>query len=265
MALHEYAVNPPLATVLDLEQKRAEYMGNPQVDDGHTRIANELLEQIISFPFSGPQQKVVLCVIRKTYGFQKKADHLAQSTISVMTGIARTNVSRVLKQLKSMNVLVVNTDKFTHKIELNKRYKEWKKLERNTYHSDTCYLSDTYHADTEIGITQIPKLVSRGYTQKKERNKERNTQEIPAGFVEFWDAYGKKVGKPNSIKEWKKINPDQELIDLILTAAKKLCADRPEAKYRKDPERWLKSRMWEDYAEETYTSWTDDPIFAGGI
>lgn len=27
--------------------------GNPQLEDGHTRLANELLEALISYPFEG--------------------------------------------------------------------------------------------------------------------------------------------------------------------------------------------------------------------
>lgn len=68
---------------------------------------------------------------------------------------------------------------------------------------------------------------------------------VPDGFAEFWNAYGKKTGKSNSIKEWKKIKPDAELARLIISAASRYSSTR-EQQYRKDPERWLKGRLWED-------------------
>jgi uncharacterized protein YdaU (DUF1376 family) len=68
----------------------------------------------------------------------------------------------------------------------------------------------------------------------------------PVGFNLFWDAYNKKTGKPNSIKEWKKINPDEQLLQIIVAKAKADKAAKPDDKYRKDPERWLKGQHWLD-------------------
>jgi hypothetical protein len=68
----------------------------------------------------------------------------------------------------------------------------------------------------------------------------------PEGFDLFWDAYNKKTGKPNSIKEWKKINPDEQLLQIIIAKAKADKAAKPDDKFRKDPERWLKGQHWLD-------------------
>ncbi len=184
MALQEYQVNT--ATVLCLEQKRADYMGNPQVDDGHTRIANELLEAIMSFRFSGPQCSVLFAVVRRTYGFNKKSDKLAQSVISEMTGIAKPNVCKVIKQLKAMNVLRIDDSGFSHSIELNKRYKEWK----NSYPVDNRYPVDSYPADNEIVIQQITKPLSTRQPQKKERKKDTQNVVLPDWLdAEIWSAF----------------------------------------------------------------------------
>jgi hypothetical protein len=73
-----------------------------------------------------------------------------------------------------------------------------------------------------------------------------NKNTTPDGFNLFWDAYDKKVGKPNAIKEWKKIKPDEELVKVIVNQAKKDKLAKPDNKYRKDPERWLKGGHWQD-------------------
>ena len=75
-------------------------------------------------------------------------------------------------------------------------------------------------------------------------NNQINT--TPEGFDMFWNCYDKKVGKPNAIKEWKKIKPDEELIAKIIAQARKDKVAKPDNKYRKDPERWLKGKHWED-------------------
>lgn len=68
---------------------------------------------------------------------------------------------------------------------------------------------------------------------------------MPDGFDDFWNAYAKKKGKQDAIAEWKKIKPSDELIPTIVAQAKAYAAST-EVQYRKDPERWLKGRHWED-------------------
>lgn len=65
------------------------------------------------------------------------------------------------------------------------------------------------------------------------------------GFDDFWNTYDKKVGKPNAQKEWFKANIDNILLKTVLEQAKKY-AQTTEKKFRKDPERWIKYRGWED-------------------
>lgn len=73
----------------------------------------------------------------------------------------------------------------------------------------------------------------------------KSVDSVPPGFAEFWNAYGKKNGKANSIQQWKKLKPNAELVQTIVSAATIYSAST-EPKYRKDPERWLKDRRWED-------------------
>ena len=47
-------------------------IASPQVEDGHTRIANELLEAMCRAGFSARQWAVVMAVVRKTYGYGKR-------------------------------------------------------------------------------------------------------------------------------------------------------------------------------------------------
>jgi hypothetical protein len=68
----------------------------------------------------------------------------------------------------------------------------------------------------------------------------------PEGFDLFWNSYDKKVGKPNALKQWQKIKPDAQLIAIIVSKAKADKVAKPDNKYRKDPERWLKGQHWLD-------------------
>ncbi|HHD2710190.1 TPA: replication protein [Klebsiella oxytoca] len=92
------------------------------IDDGYTRIANELLEHIASADLTARQLKLMLAYIRKTYGFNKKTDRIADEQIAQLTGLSRQNVNKAKRDLLSMNCLVVEDNK----IGVNKAVSEWK-------------------------------------------------------------------------------------------------------------------------------------------
>lgn len=106
-------------------------MSLPQTEDGFTRLANELLDAIIKFDFTKRQYAVLLAVVRKTYGYNKKSDALSIYQISVMTGIDRADTSRAVSELHAMNVLTkAETGRMAHgqivpEISINKDYETW--------------------------------------------------------------------------------------------------------------------------------------------
>jgi phage replication O-like protein O len=102
--------------------------GNPQLEDGHTRIANELLEALIGYPFTGGELKVVLAVIRLTYGWQTKARPIKQRDLARLTGLDERQIRRVLGSLRQQAVVWRDRTSRPHRFQLNKRYYGWKQL-----------------------------------------------------------------------------------------------------------------------------------------
>jgi len=80
-------------------------VAQPQIENGHTKIANEILEHLMSVHLSPNQWQVLLCIIRKTYGFHKKVDYIANYQITVATNLGKTVVSRALHNLESRNMI----------------------------------------------------------------------------------------------------------------------------------------------------------------
>ncbi|MFJ5980186.1 replication protein [Enterobacter cancerogenus] len=91
------------------------------LDDGYTRIANELLEAVMAADLTARQLKVVLAVIRKTYGFGKKFDRITNTQIAMMTGIHHTHVCKAKNEMIAMNIIVTNG----LNIGVNKVISEW--------------------------------------------------------------------------------------------------------------------------------------------
>jgi len=81
-------------------------MANPQLEEGYTAIANEILEQLYKRYLSPNQWQVILCVARKTYGFRKKLDFISTSQISQETGLCSSVISRVLNSLQAAKMIV---------------------------------------------------------------------------------------------------------------------------------------------------------------
>lgn len=88
-------------------------------DDGYTRIANELLEAIAGADLTARQLKVMIAVIRKTYGFQKKLDRIADIQIAELTGLSRQNVNKAKKELLSMHCLMMDGNRIGPNKELS--------------------------------------------------------------------------------------------------------------------------------------------------
>jgi len=76
---------------------------------------------------------------------------------------------------------------------------------------------------------------------KEDNKKEDNTYN--ERFEEFWEMYGKRVGKEKTKSKWSKLKSKD--IDAIFLTLPGYIASR-EVKYRKDPERYLSNRVWDD-------------------
>ncbi|WP_446920333.1 replication protein [Klebsiella pneumoniae] len=94
------------------------------LDDGFTRIANELLEAVMHAGLSQHQLLVFMAVMRKTYGFNKKSDWVSNEQISVLTGILPHKCSAAKSALVKRGILT-QTGRV---IGINKAVSEWSSL-----------------------------------------------------------------------------------------------------------------------------------------
>ncbi|HBX9978533.1 TPA: replication protein [Klebsiella variicola] len=94
------------------------------LDDGFTRIANELLEAVMHAGLSQHQLLVFMAVMRKTYGFNKKSDWVSNEQISMLTGILPHKCSAAKSALVKRGILT-QTGRV---IGINKAVSEWSPL-----------------------------------------------------------------------------------------------------------------------------------------
>jgi len=73
--------------------------GNPQLENGYTKIANELLEGIMLCKLSREELLLTMAIIRQTYGWGKKMEAISISTFEKLTSLNRRNVVRGINSL----------------------------------------------------------------------------------------------------------------------------------------------------------------------
>lgn len=103
-------------------------MANPQKENGYTPIANEILEHMYSFDFTCTEIKILLMIIRFSYGFGRKDAGIAISFFESGLRMNSRTLQREIKKLIDMNVLLVVSEArgtIPRTLKLNKNYEEW--------------------------------------------------------------------------------------------------------------------------------------------
>ena len=146
-------------------------VANPQKEDGHVDIANEIVEVLAKTYLSSYESQVLWAIFRKTYGWHKKEDWITNTQISDMTGIAESHISRTIKRLIQRKIII----RVNKKLAFQKDYDQWEKLPKQVTFKKLPIqdkkLPKQVNEVTQIGKKKLPKQV---YTKEK---KETTTKE----------------------------------------------------------------------------------------
>ncbi len=160
-------------------------------DDGFTRLANELYEELIGANLTRNQAKVAHAVCRKTYGFNKKMDRIADSQIALITRLPRQKVNKAKNELIAMKVLL----KEGQLIGPNKSLSEWQipECHLNNVSVTTVVTKDVTKTVTALSlkqghtkdtITKDNKDIKKILPEQKKSPSEKTSKSTqrPAGF-----------------------------------------------------------------------------------
>ena len=103
-------------------------MANPQLEEGYTSIANEILCELCKISFNGTELKVIICIFRYTFGFHRKSHKLSASFIAKWINCDSRSVKRALKTLQEKKIIIcINSDQrgVTSELMFNKDYEQW--------------------------------------------------------------------------------------------------------------------------------------------
>ena len=103
-------------------------MQNPKLENGYTRIANEILENIAKTKLNGTQFKIVMVIWRYTYGFCRKEHEFSLSFLSQATDTNKNQIKRELNALIEKNIITVVKDadfNSSRVLSFNKLFEQW--------------------------------------------------------------------------------------------------------------------------------------------
>ena len=272
------------AKVISMEQHRKP---GPQLEDGYIRIANELFDAILEKLASYRHAKVVLAILRKTYGYQKREDDITVSQLAKMTGIHRNNVGAALKELEQMRVInPVRAGSHGLMIGINKRHAEWvgeeakargpgrkaiKLIEPQEGNQIDCAEQSKQCMPAinliETGNQNVAHKRQPQKTTPKDNSKRiaqsadcAASQDADVAFAAFWDAFAYKKGtaKAKSVfaREYAKAKGAADWLSAVMRGAVKEAQRRPHlianGQTPMYAQGWLTERR---YADEGLLAW----------
>lgn len=127
-------------------------VANVQTENGYTRIANEILENIAQIKLSPTQYRLIFIVWRYTYGFQRKEHNMSLTFLHEATGCDKRQIQRELTRLEERKIIFQTIKNGSYRlIQFNKNYEEW--LET---------VGKTDNGKTTIGETTNGEIVKGG-------------------------------------------------------------------------------------------------------
>ena len=144
--------------------------GDPQVEDGHVDIANEIAEALARTQLSGYESRYLWVLWRKTYGWHKKEDVISNSQFVEATGLKKWHISRTEKRLIQRKIVA----KIGNKLSFNKHYKDWEVAENGNSEK----LPKLPKSATELPKKATIVAENGGHKRKKKLYKRKHTCEV---------------------------------------------------------------------------------------
>jgi phage replication O-like protein O len=208
------------------------------------QVPNVLLDEIMP-TLPGSSLKVLLAVVRKTYGFGKRSDKISFRTLRELTGLSRDAVNRGIKGLGAL-VTIVPGAKGVPTLEGVNEYA----LNLNIETGELVRKSD--QSEKRTSPKNLKKQVRKSDSSKPNSSKPkycaRKDPESLRAFDRFYQEYPRHCAKEAAERAWFKLNPDSSLVAEIMTGLARYSVEvrDSEPKFIAHPATWLNQRRWTD-------------------
>jgi phage replication O-like protein O len=138
-------------------------VASPQLEDGYTKIANEILENLARLHMRPNQWRILICIFRKVYGYNKKEDYITNSQIVLDTGLKKEVVSRAITDMVERYILI--RDKKV--VGFQKDWEQWKLTESSTVESCRNRQPELSKSSTKVDGPPVTQKKKETYTKEK--------------------------------------------------------------------------------------------------
>ncbi|EBO5078733.1 replication protein [Salmonella enterica] len=237
------------------------------LDDGYARLSNMLLEAYSGADLTKRHFKVLLAILRKTYGWNKPMDRITDSQLCEITKLPVKRCNEAKLELVRMNIIKQQGGMFGP----NKNISEWripqnegkspKTRDKTPLKLRECYPSK--QGDTKDTIQkkeiQDKNIMSESVRTKCEKSSGRH-EETDKAFEEiFWCAGMRKAGKKNAasafrtqFREWRKTTRGTASEFATMLAEDIACRNGKQFGFdRLLPSSYLNGQRWNDEKPET--------------
>lgn len=214
--------------------------------------ANILSEQ--SIPASAKLLLGLIISLQSSKGFC----YASNAYLAEQLGVSPKRVSSMIAELEALK-LITREIKLSDKNEVTER-KISTNFEFDVALDPILKNKERVSPKTRGGSTQIQGEgipINEDIIYKDNKKKKKDCSLRDSKFEEFWNEYGKKTGKIKAKELWDKLK--EEEYDEVISATKVYVIQRPDAVYRKDPERFLKYRLFDDEALKVQVKSNNNP------
>ncbi|HDR9274235.1 TPA: replication protein [Burkholderia vietnamiensis] len=250
-----------LADVIPLpERPRA-----AQAEERYTRVAHGVLEALALADLGKRHYKVLLVLMRQTYGYDKAADEISLTQFHDKTGVLPPNVSSAIDELVDMRVVIKVPGKHAACLSINKELAQWTGkaaldlTKVRGYQNDNSGVIETisggYQNDKE-GV--IDSITTRDNSKRKDQEttpRETLSRSLRERFEIFWECYPRKRSKKAAEKAFAKVNPDEQLFNDLMAGLEraKTSEQWQNPKFQPHAATWLNDGGWMDEFQTAYS------------
>ncbi|EDB6599768.1 replication protein [Salmonella enterica subsp. diarizonae] len=237
------------------------------LDDGYARLSNMLLEAYSGADLTKRHFKVLLAILRKTYGWNKPMDRITDSQLSEITKLPVKRCNEAKLELVRMNIIKQQGGMFGP----NKNISEWripqnegislKTGDKTSLNLRECYPSKQGYTKDTIQKKEIQdkNTMSESVRTECEKSSDRHEDTDKAFEEIFWCAGMRKAGKKNAasafrtqFREWRKTTRGTASEFATMLAEDIACRNGKQFGFdRLLPSSYLNGQRWNDEKPET--------------
>ena len=236
-----------------------------QGEERYTRVSHSILEALALANLGKRHYKVLLVLMRQTYGYDKASDEISLTQFHTKTGVLPPNVSGAIEELVDMRVVLKTAGKHAASLAINKDVSQWQgnaKVDLSKvrgYQNDNTGVIETitegYQNDKE-GV--IDSITTRDNSKRKDQEttpRETLSRSLRERFEIFWECYPRKRSKKAAEKAFAKVNPDEQLFKDLMAGLEraKTSEQWQNPKFQPHAATWLNDGGWMDEFQTAYS------------